>query len=209
MDSEFLARSDIKLEDGMKIDCSNLMHGEEIGDEHNRLRILTASFVVYQNGRRRRHCFCQCKCGKVIRVSREHLIAGHTKSCGCYKAEKSSDRMWESVKDSATSHGYLVGDHPLKETYKTWTRMLHRCGYEGTVGKDLYLNVEVCKRWRIGEGGLSGFECFVEDMGPKPSSEHSLDRERGDGHYEKNNCRWILKGENSANIRSFGYLGYL
>ena len=28
--------------------------------------------------------------------------------------------------------------------------------------------IKVCDRWRFGEGGKSGFECFLEDMGPMP-----------------------------------------
>jgi hypothetical protein len=27
----------------------------------------------------------------------------------------------------------------------------------------------VCTRWRFGENGKFGFECFLADMGPKPS----------------------------------------
>lgn len=28
--------------------------------------------------------------------------------------------------------------------------------------------IQVCARWRFGEDGKSGFECFLEDMGPMP-----------------------------------------
>ena len=28
--------------------------------------------------------------------------------------------------------------------------------------------IKVCERWRCGENGKSGFECFLEDMGPMP-----------------------------------------
>lgn len=36
-------------------------------------------------------CQCSCENKTILSVSRPHLISGHTKSCGCYKKEKSSE----------------------------------------------------------------------------------------------------------------------
>lgn len=61
--------------------------------------------------------------------------------------------------------------------------------------------ITVCDRWLRGEGGITGFECFLADMGPKPSPEHSIDREDNDGNYEPSNCRWATQTEQVANSR--------
>jgi hypothetical protein len=43
----------------------------------------------------------------------------------------------------------------------------------------------VCDRWRYGEGGTSGFECFLADMGRRPSPSLSIDRIDNNGPYSR------------------------
>jgi hypothetical protein len=45
----------------------------------------------------------------------------------------------------------------------------------------------VCPRWLDPD---NGYETFCEDMGPKPSKDHSLGRWGDVGNYEKANCSW-------------------
>lgn len=51
---------------------------------------------------------------------------------------------------------------------------------------------------------MSGFECFMEDMGARPSAKHSIDRwpDNETGMYEPDNCRWataVAQGGNKRN----------
>ncbi len=55
--------------------------------------------------------------------------------------------------------------------------------------------IRVCIRW------LSSFEDFIEDMGPRPTPFHSIDRKDVDGKYEASNCRWATAKEQAANKR--------
>jgi hypothetical protein len=64
--------------------------------------------------------------------------------------------------------------------------------------------IGVCTRWLNGEAGKTGFECFLADLGRKPSPSHSIDRIEVNGHYEPGNCRWATPGEQSANRRRWG-----
>lgn len=40
---------------------------------------------------------CQCECGNIIRVRTNYLVSGHTKSCGCYRAESMSKTMSSDI----------------------------------------------------------------------------------------------------------------
>lgn len=53
--------------------------------------------------------------------------------------------------------------------------------------------IHVCDRW------LHSFENFFADMGPRPSSRHSIERENRNGNYEPDNCHWALPTEQAAN----------
>ena len=56
----------------------------------------------------------------------------------------------------------------------------------------------MCDRW------LESFDNFFKDMGPKPSTHHSLDREDNDKGYHPNNCRWATDDEQRANKSRHG-----
>lgn len=55
----------------------------------------------------------------------------------------------------------------------------------------------MCDRW------LHDFAAFLEDVGPKPSPLHELDRyPNNDGNYEPGNVRWATPTEQSLNRRN-------
>lgn len=67
-----------------------------------------------------------------------------------------------------------------------------------------FKGIIVCDRW------LSGFNLFIEDMGPKPSPKHSLDRIDNNKGYSPENCRWATHKQqqrNRTNNRMLEYLG--
>jgi hypothetical protein len=101
-------------------------------------------------------------------------------------------------------HGHCVviqlGDLRQTETpeYRAWLNMRQRCNnpnannYKHWGGR----GIRVCDRWN------ESFENFLADMGPRPTTVHSLDRIDVDGDYEPDNCRWALPKEQATNKRA-------
>lgn len=48
---------------------------------------------------------------------------------------------------------------------------------------------------------FNSFQAFVKEIGPRPSSQHSLDRIDNDGHYEIGNVKWSTRREQQQTRR--------
>jgi hypothetical protein len=69
-----------------------------------------------------------------------------------------------------------------------------------------YLNygargISICDRWLVGDGSVSGIECFLSDMGLCPNGQ-TLERKNVDGNYEPGNCKWATLREQARNRRN-------
>jgi len=48
---------------------------------------------------------------------------------------------------------------------------------------------------------FASFVVFYQELGPRPSPKHTLDRKNNDGHYESGNVRWATRTEQMQNQR--------
>lgn len=83
--------------------------------------------------------------------------------------------------------------------YQVYSNMRSRCEY---VGHPQYKDwggrgIKVCDRWL----GIDGFTNFLEDVGMRPSPDHTLDRRDNDGNYEPDNVGWVTRREQFTNRR--------
>lgn len=137
---------------------------------------------------------CRCECGKETIVTASHLLAGHTKSCGCLASENAA----KASKIKNTKHGL----HKSR-IYRAWINMRARClnpkeqHYPDYGGR----GIKICQRW------LNSFKNFLDDMGAPPEGT-SLDRIDVNGDYCPDNCRWASNEVQANNRRNTVYLEY-
>lgn len=91
--------------------------------------------------------------------------------------------------DWRTTH--VLSKHVL---YRVWHSMRQRCFNPNNARYYRYggRGIGICARW-------DSFENFMSDMGPRPTSDHSLDRIDNNGDYEPSNCRWATRSQQQRN----------
>ena len=82
--------------------------------------------------------------------------------------------------------------------YNSWRGMKERCTNPKHKEYKYYggRGIAICSEWS------NSSKAFIIDMGPKPSSKHSIDRIDPDGNYCKDNCRWADHFEQQRNKRN-------
>lgn len=141
---------------------------------------LTVQWLARVSGR---HTYwsCRCDCGSIVEVSACHLSSGSTQSCGCLR------------RDRHFRHGHCI-DYTDTSEYRAYQSARARCT---NPNRDSYKH--------YGGRGIkflfSSFEAFFSELGPKPTTEHEVDRIDNDGNYESGNVRWATHSEQMRNRR--------
>ena len=122
---------------------------------------------------------CQCSCGAETVVA-----AGNLRK----------PKGIKSCKDCASAK--RKAPYSLQEPeYAVWNSMKQRCNNPNSKSYPRYggKGTKVCQRW------LDSYTAFVQDMGRRPSDNHTIDRIDSAGNYEPGNCRWLPAEQQSAN----------
>jgi hypothetical protein len=155
-----------------------------LGDKYGNLTVIK---------REGRNVVCLCDCGTITKPRASNITCGKTRSCGCMKPGPKPN----------------PAAHTRKPEYWIWCDVRRRCydpkreNYSAYGGR----GIRVCDRWLSGENRKTGFECFYEDMGPRPNNQ-TLDRIDTNGHYIKSNCRWATWKTQGRNRRTTKMVTY-
>lgn len=133
---------------------------------------------------------CECDCGVVKSIRGSSLSQGKSNSCGC----ESAKQLLKRTTHGSSGSNQINGSKRTPE-YTSWAKMKGRClnmdndNYHHYGGRGII----VCERWMV-------FENFLQDMGNRPKGT-SLERLNVNGNYEKSNCTWASRWEQSNNRR--------
>lgn len=126
---------------------------------------------------------CRCDCGREGEVGYDFLIAGRSTVCPFCRPKR-----------------FRHGQYDTPE-YQVWADMKGRC-----------TNTSHRQYHHYGGRGITydpsweHFENFIQDMGPRPSPKHTLDRTDNNGSYSAANCRWVPMIVQQNNKRDNHYL---
>jgi hypothetical protein len=132
---------------------------------------------------------CLCTCGAHVTVTSRELLQGDTRSCGCFRAERTAERF--------TVHGHAANGE-RSPTYRSWRMMLARCTNLNAKDYPRYGGanppVRICSEWLT-------FAGFLADMGERPAGT-SLGRILDIKNYKKSNVFWMTDAEQKLAARN-------
>lgn len=152
-------------------------------------RLTCISHIVPENGRADKlYWFCKCSCGNEVITTTGNLRTGNAKSCSCLQKD--------IVSKLSTTHGKSNTSKNTGDAYYIWLGMRNRCNNPKSKDWEYYggKGVKVCERW-------DSYELFEQDMGIRPTKEHSIDRRDSDLGYNPDNCYWATFKQQSDSIK--------
>lgn len=176
----------------MRVESNVRVHGKDLqGQKIGSWTVGERLTRRTSGGRSMVYWLCECECGKTKEVASSSLRARTSLSCGHGRSDLSTAQ--------ATIHGMS-----RTPEYKTWLRMRERCSGLGEWTNPDYAarGIRVCEDWS------ESFEAFFEDMGPKPGSRYSIERNDVNGDYTPQNCRWATRFEQANNKRNNRFLTF-
>jgi len=151
---------------------------------------LTALSQHHKDTRLNWFWLCQCDCGNKKVVSRSHLVAGSTQSCGCLMRE--------------TRRGRLI-THGLSKTrfYHIWSGMYCRCHktYHGAFWRYGGRGITVYAKWHTFQGFVDDmYDSYKKHCEQFGEQDTSIDRIDGTKGYYPGNVRWATCKEQANNM---------
>src|SRR6266851_177194 len=144
---------------------------------------------------------CVCTCGQQVSVGGDNLRRGYKKACGVNGHRFSAGKA--TIFSPVTRPLNLGLTTRYKSEYQSWIDMKRRCYKPQNHNFKNYgaRGITVDPRWME-------FNNFMLDMGRKPNSKFTIERNDVNGNYEPGNCKWIDRKDQSRNKRNSVHVVY-
>ena len=155
--------------------------------EGSRFTPLAEEIRADKDGRTRSFLFCKCRCGNLGWHDKYTVLKGKSRSCGCFRTEKSKQHGASSLR-----------------AYKVWDAMVQRCVNPKASGFVHYghRGISVCPEWRK----FAPFYEFLKTLGLDSSGDiplgMSIERKDNNGDYEPGNVCFARRHEQCRNRRA-------
>jgi len=154
------------------------------------MKILQSDIIKEFKENGRRHYTLECKnCGDKFTMRQDYVSI--KKECICKKCSK--------IKSSATHGKSLLINKKRNRIYNIWSGIKSRCNSKSNTNYKYYggRGITICDEWK------NDFMAFYNWCLKNGYNEDlTIDREKNDGNYEPDNCRWSTKCTQSRNIRT-------
>lgn len=139
-----------------------------------------------------------CDCGNRLLVKRAYLTRQPNPKTTCGNCSNCAQRGCQPGNHQCMDFPIAKSIKLYHPEYSCWIQMKERTGNPKHVSYKRYggRGIIVCAEWLDSQ---KGFWNFLNDMGPRPSMVHTLDREDSDGSYTPANTRWATIEEQSRN----------
>ena len=127
---------------------------------------------------------CRCDCGRELIVRGSTLRNGASKSCGCLKRDRTTERNYRHGSSKRNAHLRL---------YNVWCGMKQRCLDPEHISYKYYggRGITICDEWKDSFPAFRDWALANGYDENAPRGVCTLDRINVDGSYGPDNCRWV------------------